>query len=375
MSTPQISTIVKPPIDVFDDYSAMTQKHEESVGSNYVFDRVDYPDEGGMLVYYYDHPFPAKGNPFPAAVDAIHVPKKLFKSIATFFYVHKFLAVLVLITPNFILKRFVNTFMKQSVGGFAYAVLAPYFLLPNRYCKMVREIRRAGFKVADSYEGDWKKYFTQITVILASVLEWDNAWRYRVQDILGDLNKEAFIKNPSKEIHRLLILEVQRERGWVENKGRFLAMGQALRMALIFKPIVKRVIVEFVKELNIDEVKLDEADDYYCFLRPDYDIHGWPFEQRQRKAITLITEYRKNNPERTSKTQTSNQQKVQVFDAMKTTVLQDKGFPLIMFYAVQDDKVREDGKMNIVVKKMETITLQQNPELKKVCTEVMNANV
>ena len=114
MPSPQIATIVRPPSDIFEKNSAEFQKHQDSAVANYQFERVEYPEEGGMLVHYYDQPFPTKGNPYPEAVTAIGVPKKLFKTKAYFIKAHPILGAFILMTPMFFLRRFPATTCRRS---------------------------------------------------------------------------------------------------------------------------------------------------------------------------------------------------------------------------------------------------------------------
>ena len=351
-------TVKKPPLDVFATNSAESQANEDKGESipGALYDRTDYPEDGDMLTYYFDHAFPMKGEPYPDAVDAILSAKKLFIKTAKFMTKHYVLSATLFLLPNVITRRLWKSLIQQYVIEFAYDMTLPHALVDKRYCRSVRELRRAGLKVVDEKYSADKNILVPFLETFASIMQWDNAHRYRFQDVAGELDKNAFEKNPSKEINRLVHIQVSRERGWHETKGRYVIAGAAMRFLMFFNPYVKRLLKDLVRETNLDEVKLDEGDDYHNLMRPDYDVHGWPMELRQNKFLKIRDEYYKNNPTRMQSGQDKYEQWTS-FENLKRAVLKENGIPFILFAAIRH------GNQSLV-KMIETTLSLNNPSLK-----------
>ena len=363
MDPSQLTIVSKPPPEAFEAESARLQDNELVAVPGEYFDRMEYPEEGDMLVHYFDHPYPFKGQPYPQAVDAIQAPKKLMMGTARFARRHFILAGLFLVLPGFITDRYIISLSEFYLESYVGGMLRPHRLAPKRYCRSAREVARAGAVVIQRVSDKWRKLVQAVIDIIVAVFQWDNAWRFRGQDAAGELNKESFYKNPSKEIARLMKIEVQRERGWHEDKGRALLAGQALRFVMFFRPSVKKFLVDFIKELNLDEVKLDEADDYHNLCRPDYDVHGWPIELRQKKYLKAIQEYREAYPERLQKGVDRIEQ-VRMLTAIQHHIMKQDGFPLMVFFAVPEG---EKTRVNVA----ETELLRKYPKLRDSCIELV----
>ena len=277
---PQYFAIPRPPQDVFRKDIKKFQKLD-TIGSALL--KEHYPDEsegGGILLYYENHAYPHKGYPFPEAVHAINAPKKFFKATAGFIQRHKILTALALIAVVLNGKRVLRSFHATYVYEFLHSHLAQWFLDPIRYCTSARELRRAGNVLANRRTGWVKEFFEQLTEVITMIFEYDNAWRYRMQDILGELDKEALAKNPGKEVVRLVEMGSGRERSWADTRTRQRVFGRALRFILFVSPSFRRLLREYVEELDLSKIKMDVSDLYYNYVRPDYDAGGIPMEQR-----------------------------------------------------------------------------------------------
>ena len=361
-------TVARPPANVFEQSTIQLQASESDGVQGEYFDRMDYPEEGGIYAYFYDHAYPTKGQPYPQAVDAIQAPKKMIMGGARFIRTHFILSAFVFILPKVLTRKAFKSFVRYFIYDYVMGAIKPYcFLDEKRYCKSVKEIRRAGFKTVESLktDDDLKDLLRCLLIMISNIFEWDNAHRYRLQDIFGgELNKELFFKNPGKEVTRLSILQVGRERGWHDDKNRWFMMSKALRLVLWLIPFVKHLLFEFVKEIDLDKVKMDEADEYHNFLRPDYDIHGWPIEIRQRKFIKIRDEYNKKNPGRFQEGVAS-RQRIESSSQVQLMMHRDGGVPFLLFFITNKEKNISQVKM------LETKFSVDNPKLKTVCLEIL----
>lgn len=353
-------TVAKPPPEVFVENSFGYQEHLERPVQGNLFEKVEYPESGGIFVHYYDHPFPTKGQPFPEAVDATNMAKKFIRSHMHFASHHPIL-IAIFLSPTLVSNRYVAFILGEYIRSNTYDMIAPYLLADNRWCRSGREILRAGLHAIDAVKSRWSQHYIFILKVIVSVWEWDNAYRYRGQDIFGELNKEAFFANPFAEIGRLMTLQVRRERGWFEDKGKAIAFGRVLRTAFLFSPELRKLLMAFVQEVNIEEVKLDQSDDYYNLFRPDYDVHGLPIELRQRKAAEILNQYYQEFPNRRQEGMERVEQE-KIMQALNGHIQEVCGMPVIMFYATREGL---DGKVN--VKLVETKLSKSNPHLRESC--------
>lgn len=356
-------TIDRPPLEVFKKTGAEIQTSGESAIPGECFDRMEYPESGDMLVHYYDHPYTMKGQPFSEAVDAIQAPKKLIIGTAYFLKKHYILSGIFLGLPLFITGRIIRSLLESFVNKYARAVIQPHILEEKRFCRMAREFRHAGFKVIDTLKKKWKEPAYYILETVSAILQWDNAHRYRAQDLFGSLNKKAFIENPSKEILRLARLRTQRERGWHEDKGKIILVAGVLKLVMFFKPSIKHFLIKFIQEADLKELSLDEADEYYNLLRPDYDIGGMPIELRQRKYVEIMDKYRKEYPGRIQEGAEKRAQ-MTAFEVLKAHVFSVGGLPLMLFFAI-----REKDHTNVHL--LETEVLKRNSALKQVALKLL----
>jgi hypothetical protein len=151
---------------------------------------------------------------------------------------------------------------------------------PDRYNQPVREIYRV--------LSGWDEIFDKIRDIICSVIEYDMAYRYRVQDILPLLNKEAFYRNPIKEITRLMDIMISRE----VDGGQMNAKWGKLKLfiwLLRFRPMLLERLKKIVKNLDLKELEPAAEDRYWMsgFPYELYNFDGKPFEQRRYEFLQM----------------------------------------------------------------------------------------
>src|SRR3990167_6672946 len=196
MGQAQLNTTIDPPLDVFEKKSAETQKGQETASSGEILESVIYPDDGGMLVNYYDRAYPLKGHPWKPAVDGLLGVKKYIVSTVHFIKKHYILTSLFFLLPppvrDYYIRSVLDSYLRYVIDG----MLRPYFLEEKRLCTSAREIRRASYKVLEKVSEKWKQYAEMGIIFVVNLFQWDNAYRYRGQDVFGELDKNLFIKNP-----------------------------------------------------------------------------------------------------------------------------------------------------------------------------------
>ena len=123
------------------------------------------------------------------------------------------------------------------------------------------------------------------------VLEYDNAYRFRFQDVFQEVDKEKLEQDPQKEIERLFSILLTRE-----NTERMASKWRILRKIIrlifrfqIFKECkdIKKFIIYFMMELPRNVISMDESDRYYSADRNSYEHEGKPQAERLRWRQTI----------------------------------------------------------------------------------------
>lgn len=118
----------------------------------------------------------------------------------------------------------------------------------------------------------WSRWL-DLRAIVCITSEFDNAYRYRIQDFLIEMNKEQLQKHPIKELRRLLSLMIKREnRASIAIKWKRLKL--ILTILLLLKPKIKKQIVELLMAVNQDEIQFEDDDWYMIAMRTDYNFGG-----------------------------------------------------------------------------------------------------
>lgn len=231
---------------------------------------VEMPDTGGVLTYMEGYDEPYKGFPFHEFVDKIDTIKKLSRGVLSSLF-HDIkkrnklqVALLVLVPWLF------NDLLKGTIYAY-HRIIIRFKIKELRYCDAVREVYRAMSQKFPSETIESVEIRERVRDLLCMVLENDNAYRFRFQDIIVELDKEALHRNTSKELVRLLTIMQSREKGQ-DVKDTWTLLKTFLPMYLFVNKAVKKEIVRLLSGLDVEKVKLSKEDIYYCKPRKDYQF-------------------------------------------------------------------------------------------------------
>ena len=242
----------------------------------------------GILAYYEDHPFPMKGHPYPEACEANNIVKKLTIG-----------SLMSLAAPEAI----------PSFFGFA---LLPYKrkikwlnkILTN-YCIMADYALRSHYLKREYYNTTSKELWKFIShflrnlgislelsekcgKIMATLLEYDDAYRLRVADIFTETNQAEMLYNPRKELLKVMEIYAKREKAGITEK--LISVSKVLSY-LLWLPRIRNAFTSAFRSTDIENLRLDEGDKYYALKRGDYDFMGKEEEQRKQEFISLYNRY------------------------------------------------------------------------------------
>ncbi len=233
----------------------------------------------GIFVEWEGVPFWSKGIASKEAIYAISMPKRVF--IEAF----KMLANKSMILPlmiAFLFKRQKNLRLAcEYLINVADLTMFPFYIQEEYEMAIAKEIRIAikeflkGLGVAEDLG-------LKVGKIIGSFIEYDNAYRYRLQDIMMEINKEKLLKDFPSEVNRMLRILAEREVGNLFTIEKFATIGKVLTLSWKI-PFIKKAIKASIQTTNFDNMKLDEADLYHTYLYGDYNVGGLSFKERIEK--------------------------------------------------------------------------------------------
>lgn len=221
--------------------------------------KVELPDTGGVLTYMEGYEYPYKGFPFHEFVDKIDTLKKLSRGILSSFYHslkkrNKLQIALLAISPWLF-----NDLLRGAIYAF-HRVITRFKIKEFRYSTAVREVYRV---IGGS---ELKEH---IRDILCMTLENDNAYRFRFQDIVPEIDKESLKRNCTKELMRILDLMQSREKKQ-DVKDTWTLVKTFLPMYLFVNPQVRKEIISIVTAMDMEKIELSVGDQFFCKPRSDY---------------------------------------------------------------------------------------------------------
>lgn len=259
--------------------------------------RVEYPKEGGILTWFHNERYPEKQLVYPDMFAVLNpvkrsvlVPIRLLKNsrLAQLFFVLMFILPGGAYLRKLLFILYTDTF---------HAGLQLVALKPDYYCTAMREVHRAGhtyisnnnlnFKREDIWKVGLKGHLPHETAVFFFCLffEYDNAYRYRFQDIAGIFSKESFLKNPKQEVKR--VINEYKKRELIDSVARNIGFLQNAILFLLTIPKIKRHIVGFIKELDVEKLRLDDCDRYWSYHRLDYNVEGMDLIDRMRRKSLM----------------------------------------------------------------------------------------
>jgi hypothetical protein len=232
--------------------------------------RVEFPPEGGTLTYMSGFELPFQGFPFSELVERMDVVKKMTKGFKSGF--HHILwkhftgwkrPILIFLTTPFF-----RIYAHAEIAT-CWRYIERHKIKPRVYCTAMREVHRAmSVPTGDDERMRTTKLREMMRDLLCMHLEFDNAYRFRFQDVIVELDKCNLEKDPLKEMLRLLNIMSDREIHQ-EVKDTW-TLTQTMVEYLKYSKEIRMIIISFLNNINTDKCKLDKRDIPFCVTRNDY---------------------------------------------------------------------------------------------------------
>lgn len=274
--------------------------------------------EGGLVTRFMGCSYWFKGYPYGQVVEGLGIPKAMVSAIPRHLFAKSYYWITAIaLRYIFARKRLIHDLHIWINILHGHSVLKVNFD-SRLFNKPVREVRRVVDKVLEDRllksmgpkdtlckhcgNGVWdlpllhrnypfiskKRELWETIALIADFvylfLEFDNAYRFRIQDLMENLKKENLKKDTIGEIKRLLNLLIERENPEVGIRYKWRVIKAIVLFALKLNKQIREFVRDVLLELDIDKVKLDKDDWYFCLRRFTYQFRGMPFDQRVKLA-------------------------------------------------------------------------------------------
>lgn len=252
----------------------------------------DQEEMGGQLAYFEGTPYPAKGHPFPQAIYAINFCKRLTRIALNIGGKDLWLSALGFALTSHENKISILSRLLESYTEVCMRVAQPYILEIEFMSRCSREVYYFLLRFLTKI-GIKESIAQGFAEVFSAQIEYDNAYRLRVEDGMSVTTKEKVLQNPAKEMKRVIDTIVDREPdSRAENhptSEKFKHGGIALGWILMI-PFYRKAFVECIEESNFENFQLDEADHYHVLLWADYDFLGLPLQERLKMYESMHPE-------------------------------------------------------------------------------------
>lgn len=215
----------------------------------------------GIFAYYEGAEYPQKGLTDGDTMKAINIVKAIVSGILS-------------IRCNLvsILRAF------NRIGN---KVIEQYFLKDEYRTAGTLELDRIiyDFICSLTSKDDIARHFSKI---FSHLIEYDNAYRLRLLDLGTATSKDKLLRNPHKELKRLVKVMSEREIFLGEDVTRkFRAMANIVSL-LLYIPKYRKAFRYAIHMADWEKMTFDNTDRYWAYLRTDYNFDGLSYEQRMK---------------------------------------------------------------------------------------------
>jgi hypothetical protein len=241
--------------------------------------KVEMPPEGGVLTYMTGYNEPYQGFPYHELVISMELIKKMTKGFKSGFYHYlwkwfegKYWQPMILLT-----SPFYRVYSRAELHT-CWRYLERHKIRPNRYCRSMREVYRAFSIPVIGENNDAREIRERIRDLACMHLEFDNAYRFRFQDTIVNIDKANFKKNPVKEMLRMFDILIEREiKQEVKDSWK---LTKIMVEYLRYDKTVLKIYRNLIENMNLEECALDNRDWPFCEFRKDFTFVNKNFIQK-----------------------------------------------------------------------------------------------
>lgn len=228
--------------------------------------KVLFPEDGGVFTCFDESKHPVKGFCYGETVETVDEVKKTMMSFMTGFFESLSKSKVRTIIFALLFRKQFELMARRFVVQLDYR-MRRVLQKPERYCICAREFYRV-FSLMATWYPENAKEINSFKNIWCMMLEYDDAYRYTFQDVLVEMDKDGVRKDVVKEITKVLDLTLERD-----DRGLFIKFTQVRKLLFLvnYDKTVKQMLTRFFLELNLNRIKMDDADLYHASFKQGYN--------------------------------------------------------------------------------------------------------
>jgi hypothetical protein len=248
---------------IFENKKETTTIHNEGDKISYITE-VSFND--GIYVTFKGGEFPAKVLSTPEILYSVNIIKAIVMELLR-----------IRLNAISILSAFNRVGLK---------IMRQYFLKDEYRTLQTKELCNSLYHFSYSLTSD-HIIASNFSKILSHLIEYDNAYRLRFIDIASEIDPIALKDNIKGELKRLLSIWLSRE--IQHGEGMKIKISRALSVVLwlLRIPSIKKASTYAIEKTNFDNMKYDNIDTYWAYLRKDYNFKGLSYETRMQAIKDL----------------------------------------------------------------------------------------
>jgi hypothetical protein len=257
--------IALPPREFFEQAPSVNESIIDEGSTSFIADKVEIDKDKGILLTIRGADHPKKGFPFPEAIYAINQAKRLLREFLVLGRAHWYLV------PFFNINKIIDSYCSVALRN-----LQPFIIKPECMQPAAKETLNLISLICKPL-----KINVGLAKIISAIIQYDDAYSYRLQDIMSETTKDKLLKNPIRETRRLLKLLISRESG--EYQRLKMKPIVDLSTVLLLIPKYRKSIIYALENCEFSNFQYDEADKYWVMNRSDYKYMGLTHEERIKR--------------------------------------------------------------------------------------------
>lgn len=251
---------------------------------SFVFKRVQVSEDKGIMLHFHGCLHPRKGFPFPEATYAMDTVKAYTMSLVMSIARKE----MILPAMGFFILPWKKklAFIQNAISlytKFGHRVLSPVYLKPQYTTPTTRAVKHIVRTFLENLGIDAGTAI-ECGKVFSTLIEYDNAYRWRIQDIFSEFEKKEFVDNPGKALKKVMNLVKERDQ---QIAHKINAYGNLLRIGLFLSKKVRAAFKEAILTSDFEQLQADEADKYHSLLTEGYNFQGLSIDDRIEKWFKI----------------------------------------------------------------------------------------
>lgn len=271
----------------YPEYHIFKKKRGESQnsllppGARLIFelDRVEYPKEGGILTYKKGWLYPTRGFVYPEAVYAINLAKAVFmepiRLIGT--WVGKVIGLGIVLQPFRYKIKTIEKLISMSTS-IIWGQVENHVLDESRLTPSAREFQVFLSTFLKNLGFIDELSLNHFPTIISAIVEYDNVYRFRLEDLASETTKSLLLTNPQREIQRIIEIYQSREENDVV-KRELVMLLKSFKL-LLYVPRIKKAFTQTLSQITFENFQYDAIEVYNSLLMAGYKYSGKSFDER-----------------------------------------------------------------------------------------------